>query len=484
MADAVMSIGLGACIAAKEKFNASTVISGQEHLQKIRSISFRGASAETIRFSPDSPDRPGTRDPNTALWAIMNFKAAPNTSEYRMAGVEPGEPVMRVIGGRRGLNDWELVEPIVYANGSMLAPELRDLPDQHYLHPALQAFGLALMSTVILLGLITIIWVYVHREHPVLLAAQPRFLYAIAFGCVVFSISIFLISFDESYGWTEEQLTRACMANPWFFAIGYMMIYGALYSKLWRVNRVLQFSRRSVSFYRAVLPFGILLALTVVSLSLTTALDPSEWSREIVDDDTGASIGRRTGGNSGVVGLLMIIVTVMAACYAWRTRDVDSAYSESWWILMLVLLQVEVYIVAVPVIVLLEDVSTDGFYFGNVIVIWIFPISTLVFIMIPKVSAHYKAEHNISDRVRGAGGRGNTNISGVTAATRNSNSMPGNSITPRSSSATERLQREEDTGGTQVLELTGPALQEVLTCEGATPTQGTIREHHPGPSAM
>ena len=62
--------------------------------------------------------------------------------------------------------------------------------------------------------------------------------------------------------------------------------------------------------------------------------------------------------------------------------------------------------------------------------------------------------------------------------------MPGNSITPRSSSATERLQREEDTGGTQVLELTGPALQEVLTCEGATPTQGTIREHHPGPSAM
>ena len=54
------------------------------------------------------------------------------------------------------------------------------------------------------------------------------------------------------------------------------------------------------------------------------------------------------------------------------------------------LVQVEVMLVSVPVISILRDSSTDGRYIGFAVMLWVFPMSTLVLIMVPKVLAFYR----------------------------------------------------------------------------------------------
>ena len=203
----------------------------------------------------------------------------------------------------------------------------------------------------------------------------------------------------------------------------------------------------------------------MIILAVATALAPVQWERDVVDEDTGASMGRFGEGSNGLVILLMLIITIMAGSFAWRTRDVDSAYSESWWILMLIFVQLELYILGIPVLLLLEDVSTDGFYFGNVILAFLFPMTTLLFIMLPKVAAHYKAVHPEAHphHSRGRVGHGGVCVSGLPSY---------QCEVPGSSNAATR-----GSSSTQVIELTGPSLQEVMAQGRLSPTEQTHDGH-------
>jgi len=169
----------------------------------------------------------------------------------------------------------------------------------------------------------------VHREHRVVKAAQPYFLYLICLGAAVCASAIFPLSFDESYGWSSTQLSHACMSVPWVFSLGYMITYGALFSKLWRVNKVLQPVHRKIDIKQVLWPFVALTALTVLILSLWTGLDPLKWEREAINSITGESIGQCQCDN--IMAFLapliavMLIPTLLTAYMAWRTKDVDGA---------------------------------------------------------------------------------------------------------------------------------------------------------------
>ena len=330
--DAITSIGIGACSASRD---TNTTISGQEHLQAIRNVEFQGASGHLVRFSPGSEERPGARDPATVLWASMNFIA---TSDY---GLD-----LRIADFRDGLGSWGEVEPFIYADGRTVPPDLlRDEPEQNYLSSGLRIFGLSLMGFAILLGIMTIVWVYLHRKHVVVLAAQPNFLYIIGFGSILTASTIFPLSVGENNGWSQQQLDGACMAIPWLLSTGHMTTWGAIYAKLWRVNRVLQPSHRRVGFGRAFLPFAVLVGLTFVILILWTTLNPVVWERTVTNEDTGESIGRCEGDFDATLSILMLFATSLAGYYAWKTRDVDETFSESYWIFILLLFHVQVAII-------------------------------------------------------------------------------------------------------------------------------------------
>ena len=398
MYDAVMSVGIGACLAEKD---VNGTVSSAQHQEHIRKSVFTGATGR-VAFGNDvalKTDIQGGRLASTVTWAVMNMlPPQPDRDEV----VEYTVTEVNTPGTR---NKWsgQGRPPFVYRDGRTVPPELlRDEPDQNYLSSSLRALGFALMGTALLCSIVGAVWVFVRRKHQVLRASQPEFLYLIAFGTAVQASSIVTMSNDESYGWSSEALSRACMTSAWLLPFGTLLIYSALFTKLWRVNKVLQFSRRRVLIRHVAGPMVVVVLAALLVLSLWSGLDPLHWDRVEINDVTGESIGQCTCNNflPFIIPLviLLLIPAFSTAFMAWKTIDVDDRYAESKWIFILILLQVEVVIVSVPLVIVLRSVSTTGRYLGFLFMLWIFPMSTILLIMVPKYLAYRRAIRGVDER--------------------------------------------------------------------------------------
>ena len=130
-------------------------------------------------------------------------------------------------GGSLSTASWKELTPFVYRSGSLDPPKLlRTIPDQNYLSPAVRAVGLSLMSLALFASVSASIWVFFRKKHAVVRKTQPFALHLICFGSFVSSWSIFPLSFDESYGWSKEQLDEGCMSVAWLVSIGHIITYG------------------------------------------------------------------------------------------------------------------------------------------------------------------------------------------------------------------------------------------------------------------
>jgi hypothetical protein len=217
----------------------------------------------------------------------------------------------------------------LFRDGTSNPPKLlRDLPDQNYLSPELRYVGLFIMALSLFSCLSFGMWVYVNRNLRIVLAAQPYFLYLLIFGAAATSLSIFFISTDENWGYTADELGRHCMAIVWLSYIGHITTYGALFSKLWRVNKVLQFSRRKISASHVAWPSAILMIISLALLTAWTAHDALQWVRVELDEVTGESIGQCDCDTMvyyiialAVVMMIPSLLTCLMAWYVLSTAD-------------------------------------------------------------------------------------------------------------------------------------------------------------------
>ncbi|CAB9524353.1 Gamma-aminobutyric acid (GABA) B receptor [Seminavis robusta] len=385
MFDAVISIGMGACKALAQRGTNETTMTGEMHLKGIRSVRFHGASGD-INFG--QPGKPGSRGANTVPFAIANLIPHGNNGSL-FVNTESWDPRS---------SDWIQNTPFVYADGTTNPPKLRDDPDMNYLSPSFRAAGLALMSVALVFVFSCALWVFVHRHHSVVIAAQPSLLYALCLGSTMMALAILMYSYDESYGWTQEMLDRMCTANIWIDSLGHMIAFSALFTKLWRVNRCMRYNTSQVNFWRVMWPSVLLIGTVIILLSILTAGDGHGWERSTLDETTGDSIGRCVIGDASfliaVIYILHFIPAIMAGVMAWKTSGVDDLYSESKWVLAFILVQIQVLVVAAPVVALLNDVSTDARFFCYTLLIWTFPMSTMGLILVPKIVMVQRMKRN------------------------------------------------------------------------------------------
>jgi hypothetical protein len=276
---------------------------------------------------------------------------------------------------------------------------LRYSASQNFLTVGVRFVGLFFMSCAIFLSIVAALWVFLCGESRVVRASQPFFLFLICLGTAIESSTVFLISVDESYGWSQDGLSAACVGLPWFFVTAHIMVYGALATKLWRVHRVLQFSRREIKIRHVVAPMSALIAFALAILAIWTLVDPLQWQRREIDIFTGETFASCESDKAWVFLvpeiILILIPVVLTGTMAWKTKDVDEMYSESWYIFIMCMLQLEAALVACPVIIILKDVSRDGQFLLLASVLTGYPLSTLVFIFIPKMIADYKERKGI-----------------------------------------------------------------------------------------
>jgi hypothetical protein len=219
------------------------------------------------------------------------------------------------------------------------------------------------------------------------------------------------------------------------------------------VNRVLQFRRRQIKVSQVVWPAALVIVAAVIILSVWSATGDYQWERYEIDSVSGESIGR-CKGETTIYFLIPVLVLacippLLTCLMAYKTSDVDDMYrstgnlwcycgndkaiisfpslvcshlitSESKWIFTLVLVQIQVsawvqgpssaqpmelslcfkkvILVGLPVVGILQTVSTDGRYVGQVLLIWTIPITTIGLIMGPKIVAVRKSRLGCEDR--------------------------------------------------------------------------------------
>ena len=78
--DAVMAIGLGACKAIAQQKNETTAMTGQQHLQGIRSVDFRGISGR-VKFG-NTKHSPGSRVGSSVYNGIINLLPPHGSDRY------------------------------------------------------------------------------------------------------------------------------------------------------------------------------------------------------------------------------------------------------------------------------------------------------------------------------------------------------------------------------------------------------------------
>jgi hypothetical protein len=374
-------------------------------LSGVLQSSFQGASGP-VSFGKENVKGRNSEDIMIGLYNIRPEPLNPATGKRSYASV-----LTSIWDG----STWEDVEGTVIVNrdGSTSPPKVLLAFDENFITESVRAIGLALMFFAWILALSSLILVGWLRKDPVVQRAQPIFMQLLCVGSIIMSAAIFTLSFDEGAGWSDKQLDVACTLAPWFFFTGQTMMFSSLFTKLWRVDRVLQLRRTAVTVRNVIGPLVALLAITMTILIAWTVVDPWTWHRELIVEIPAETYGQCKSKRTSafffpLVGVLFF-AELLTMFFAWKIADVPEDFRDSGAVMYACFAQLQAWAIGVPILIVLGDSSADATYFGRVFLTWLFAVSGVVVVVGPKI---YRAIRvRINPELGGKKGR--VNVSGV-----------------------------------------------------------------------
>ena len=167
-----------------------------------------------------------------------------------------------------------------------------------------------------------------------------------------------------------------------------------LWAKLWRINKVMQFRRQTVTIQKASIPIVVVLVLALIVLICWSAIDPWVWKRVFVQDYPLETYGHCTCDNFwaffGPLIALVVAVDIIVTYFCWKSLDIAEELGDSRAIFFTLFTQLQAWAVGVPILIVVHGTSADGTYLGRALLIWIFACSPLVILIVPKI---YKARN-------------------------------------------------------------------------------------------
>lgn len=273
----------------------------------------------------------------------------------------------------------------------------RDIEEPNYMYAWVQGVGLALLAFAWILSLMCVALLIMLRKDSLVQRAQPFFMMLLCAGYFFIATSILTLSFDEGAGWSTSQLSIACMSTMWFFFVGQIMTFSALFTKLGRLDKVLQFRRGNKVTVTVlnVIVIGPLAGLTVVTLlilSVWTAIehDPWRWNRVIMVEVPPESYGQCECSYFwaffGPLMAVLLLAEGLTAFFAWKTVDVPEDFRDCKAVSYAILTQLQGWIIGVPILAVLGSSSSNATYFGRVLVIWIFSVASVGIVVAPRIA--------------------------------------------------------------------------------------------------
>ena len=259
----------------------------------------------------------------------------------------------------------------------------------HFLSKNMQVLGFTLATISLAVSIASALWIFVYRKERIVKASQPEFIYALCFGACLVGSSVFFVSFDEEKVDSIERLSSMCVAFPWLFVPGYLTMYCALFSKLWRLSKLMQLRRRIVNVNQVLLPFSIIIACSAIVLVIWTVVDPLSWEITVIAEEPRETYGECRSGHIlyFLVPLfsLFFLALAMTCFIAWRMKDIQSELSESKWIFFGIVLHLQIWAIGLPVVNIVDETSKDAEYLMYAVLTFAFSTSLVALVVGPKV---------------------------------------------------------------------------------------------------
>jgi hypothetical protein len=143
-------------------------------------------------------------------------------------------------------------------------------------------FGYASVTIVWVISLSFITWLLWHRNDPVVRISQIEFMLLVCIGAIVSSSTIIALSWQAGSNDADSDLdaaSRACQAAPFLYTIGWVLQYGSLSAKSFRLHKImnhLSMQRVTVTAWETASFLLRILILDLVVVVVWTALHPLE----------------------------------------------------------------------------------------------------------------------------------------------------------------------------------------------------------------
>jgi len=221
------------------------------------------------------------------------------------------------------------------------------------------------------------IWLFWKRHTTQIEAAQPLFLGLVLVGCTISTSTIIALAQESTDDAPTDNDVPACMAIPWLYSVGFCITFGALFAKIRRVSLLFsaaeQLQRTRVTTASTLTVLAVILLIDVTILIVWTVVSPQEWQRTVlIQDKYGeplSSVGRCVSDHwaifVGVIGAYHFLLLSVACYMCYVARDVPTLFSEGKYITIAVISNLQIFVIAVPVLIVLGGYSEASFFIAS-----------------------------------------------------------------------------------------------------------------------
>mmetsp|Transcript_35376 Transcript_35376/g.77559 ORF Transcript_35376/g.77559 Transcript_35376/m.77559 type:complete len:920 (-) Transcript_35376:49-2808(-) len=405
--DAAVALGLGACAAQANidvgdltvpPMDANSTFTGASHFYNSILSDFLGASGR-VRFGSDGSN---SRDGNSTYFVVSNIRRGQSTN---------GSTTFRGVPTSYydiATDQWTSYRNRTFIYSGNTGDELgsttippRDLPPPNttlvHLSPAAKGVAFSLCALGLLASTFCFAFTMSKRRHRIIRASQPEFLALVCAGCFLMASAIIPLSIDNTVA-SDHGCSIACMARFWLVSCGFCLTFSALFSKLWRINRVMKnakgFKKVKVTPMDVAIPGAVLLGCNLIVLIVWTIVSPFSWEIETLSTDEYGrplvQIGNCKSDNvqAYVASLLAIdgIAIVITLWQAYVARNISTDLSESKYIALSVTAIFEATFIGVPVLYIVSAQPSAVLFLSSAI-IFVSVAAILGFIFFPKYFA-------------------------------------------------------------------------------------------------
>jgi len=197
------------------------------------------------------------------------------------------------------------------------------------------------------------LWIYMNSTKAVVKSASPPFLQLMLLGGAILLSIVYFVT-----GQVDDQI---CNVLPWYFVLGFHLMFGSLLVKNWRLSYIFNNDNfKSISYTDNQLALKLLVWAVpdIILLILNTVIDtPSASLTDEEGDDQDKKHYQCDFGSIFFIllALYQALLILYGAQLAWKTRNLSGRFNESKYIFLAIYTFLIVGLFMIPVYFLIQE---------------------------------------------------------------------------------------------------------------------------------